>query len=70
MSRGIPFARHETVSCSCGATIRTCRCPGPKSMRVVENGCSECKSQALMQRPAPNLEALPPVDFGPGYRQR
>lgn len=63
-------AGHETVVCSCGARISSCRCiEGGKSMRVVEAGCTGCKALALMKGHA-EKRYFPEGDRGPGYTER
>lgn len=36
---------HFRTVCSCGQIIAQCRCPGPKTETVIENGCATCKAK-------------------------
>lgn len=38
--------KHETLQCSCGIVIQTCKCySAEKTITVVEKGCWSCKGR-------------------------
>jgi hypothetical protein len=36
---------HGVLRCSCGATIRQCRCPAYHTVRIVSAGCMACQQR-------------------------
>lgn len=38
---------HQTVVCSCGKQIATCRCPGPKTIVVSDKPCTHAVKEEV-----------------------
>jgi hypothetical protein len=54
VSRETDLSGHGRVACSCGATIRNCRCPSeahPGLVETIERGCAACLAAAAEPTP-------------------
>jgi predicted SprT family Zn-dependent metalloprotease len=47
----LPMSTNHNVRyvCSCGKVLLQCRCLTPKTDKVVQDGCTECKAKVAVQ---------------------
>ena len=52
-----PDASHSTTYCSCGNTVRQCRCGGsPRKITIIKSGCKDCqKAMESAAAPEPRM---------------
>lgn len=51
---------HYIRKCSCGKTIRNCRCDAPdKKVETIENGCPECNAKLVNGEQGPTTAEMP-----------